>query len=381
MLHKLHILFLPSWFPVKQDPLNGVFNRELAELLSTQHQISLLHIVFAEVSQIEITHTKVNGNYNEIVAYLPNKGNPILRQWRYFRTFFQQARAIRQAHGKPDILHVLVAWKMGLPAFMLKLRHRIPLLITEHFTGYMPQDGQLKGYKKWWSYLFLKNANRVVTVSESLEKVLRHNKVKRIQTIHNRIHDLFLNHKINQKEPSNPYTFIHISNFNDRQKQTSLIADTFIALHKKHPNTLLKLMVPTVAFEEFQQSRNLTQHSGIVHVEQGKPRKEFLVELERADILVSYSLYETFGLTIAEALCIGLPVIYTKCGGPENYVEGRMGMEVDPLDTQSLYNAMEKAMLEHPFSADEIGEIARSKFGSNAILMEYNKVYSQLIPK
>lgn len=377
MSRKLHILLLPSWFPVKHAPLNGIFNRELAQLLAESHQVSTLHLCFAHVEKVEIQTVAVSESATETIVYLPEKGNPLLRQFRYFIQFFKQANAIRKNYGRPDIIHVLVAWKMGLPAWLLKWRYRIPLVITEHYTGYLPADGSLKGYKKWWSYFLLKRANRVTAVSEGLVSVFRNHGVKKVECIPNRVHPLFFSRKIQNRKPGVPYTFIHISNFDDRQKQTFEICRTFAAFHEQHPQSELLLIVPGQKFEAYRKLSHIST-AGIKQIEPLVNREDYIEILNAADMLISYSRFETFGLTVAEALCLGIPVIFTACGGPEHFVEPRMGIQVDQNDPETLYKAMELACNSHPFDAEEISAAARVIFQPQQILLGYSKLYSQL---
>jgi glycogen synthase len=44
---------------------------------------------------------------------------------------------------------------------------------------------------------------------------------------------------------------------------------------------------------------------------------EVFEHLRTADLLVHASRYETFGMTMVEAIAAGVPVLATRCGGPE----------------------------------------------------------------
>ncbi len=62
----------------------------------------------------------------------------------------------------------------------------------------------------------------------------------------------------------------------------------------------------------------------------------------QADLLVCSSRVEGFGLTIAEAMILGLPVISMKCSGPEELLQGgKYGELCDDYD--SLTNAIGRA--------------------------------------
>lgn len=79
------------------------------------------------------------------------------------------------------------------------------------------------------------------------------------------------------------------------------------------------------------------------------PRQTLLGALSRTStasviaeshIYVCASHHETFGLAPAEALSVGRPVISTRCGGPEEYVDESRGMLVPPNDPPALADAI-----------------------------------------
>jgi glycosyltransferase involved in cell wall biosynthesis len=378
----LHIIFLPSWYPVRDQPLNGIFNRELAILLSKEHQIDLLHLHFQpDLDHQAIMRNNEGGNFRETVVYLPGKGNRFFRQWEYVTCLFKKIKDIIRTNGKPDIVHVQVAWKMGLMAYLLRWRYGIPFVITEHYTGYLPQDGALRGWKKWASIFLLKRANAVTAVSDSLKKAIAVMGVPDVTVVPNRVDDVFFETKINEEKPTDKITFIHVSNFDDRQKQTSVIIRQFVQLHAKYPQTALMLLVPRKEWIAFIERNKNLDIAGILHLQPDDNRHIYVERMLKADVLISYSNYETFGLTVAESLCLGIPVIYTACGGPEYFVEKEMGMEVDPADANSLYGAMEKMVLEYHFDKKKIAERAREKLDRSKIVAAYNDVYNSILNK
>jgi glycosyltransferase involved in cell wall biosynthesis len=64
------------------------------------------------------------------------------------------------------------------------------------------------------------------------------------------------------------------------------------------------------------------------------------------DIMIHPTIcLEVFGLTLLESLSSGRPVIATRCGGPEDFIqEGIDGILVEPNDAESLANALKKCI-------------------------------------
>ena len=60
-----------------------------------------------------------------------------------------------------------------------------------------------------------------------------------------------------------------------------------------------------------------------------------------SSLLLSTSLFETFGQTLVEALSVGTPVISFRCGGPEDIIRDREnGRLISPFDTKAYADAI-----------------------------------------
>lgn len=69
-------------------------------------------------------------------------------------------------------------------------------------------------------------------------------------------------------------------------------------------------------------------------------RSDFATQLQTADFFVLPSRSETFGLVYAEALAAGVPVVATKCGGPEDFIDDTNGILVPVDNAVALAEAM-----------------------------------------
>lgn len=89
------------------------------------------------------------------------------------------------------------------------------------------------------------------------------------------------------------------------------------------------------------------------------PHQEVLELMRTQDVFVFPSLFEGYGLVIAESMSQGTPVITTTrtCGG--DFIEdGKNGWLVDPSDTQGLIEKLEH-ILAHPEILPIVGKAAR----------------------
>lgn len=325
------------------------------------------------------TDTRETGNLLEIVHAIPVNRGPagfFINQWRYYRALFSICGEISRKRGKFSLIHAQVAWKSGFDAFLISISHRLKYIVTEHNTGYLPEDRTLTGWKRRMCYFVLNRAAVVSAVSDKLAGAIGKLKNK-IAVIPNSIHPSFF--KVPVNSTNQEFTFLHVSNFRNRHKQTEVIIREFSEFSKTHHRCRLNLVVPEDAYNEFQKQNPDVNLTRVTLLPVSEEREKLASFMSASDCLISYSKFETFGLTIAEALCCGVPVICTPCGGADLYIDERMGIVCDPDKPETLGAAMEEAMVVNRFDKAGIAEKSRKMFDNSRVLNEYLKLYNQIV--
>jgi len=81
----------------------------------------------------------------------------------------------------------------------------------------------------------------------------------------------------------------------------------------------------------------------------------------RADVIAQKSLAEGFGLTVAEAMWKGRPVVASAIGGISEQIEdGRTGLLVQPRDLR-VFGEQVSGLLGDPHRAERMGEAAQTR--------------------
>ena len=110
------------------------------------------------------------------------------------------------------------------------------------------------------------------------------------------------------------------------------------------------------------------------------PREELAKAYAAADCFVLASRSETFGVAYIEAMAAGLPVIATRCGGPEDFVTEENGILIPVDDESTLTGAMERMMLRREdYDSAAISADIRRKFTPETIAARLTELYEGVL--
>jgi glycosyltransferase involved in cell wall biosynthesis len=367
MREPAHIALFASWYPTDPEALNGNFCRAFALLLSEKYRVSVIYVEMDEsIRRVQIEE-KTDSKMQVFTAKVPRKKGIYfapLNQWRWFRTYARLLRRAEQVSGKADLIHAEVVWKAGLAAWKLAWQRKIPFVLREHWTGYYPADPQLKGWKAYLHRIILSKASGVAAVSKPLARALESWGAKpEVAVIANAVH---MPQNLLPTEHAESPVFVHVTNFREDQKQSARVIETFLQFKQHRPDAQLWVVGRGADSMAENLRRDPTvQFTGVL------PRKELSELYRRATALISYSRFETFAMSVAEALVCGCPVIYTACGGPESYVLPGMGLQVDAEKTATLLAAMEELTGAEGFDREAIAKQAQLLFDPQVLLETY----------
>jgi glycosyltransferase involved in cell wall biosynthesis len=110
------------------------------------------------------------------------------------------------------------------------------------------------------------------------------------------------------------------------------------------------------------------------------PYEELLEEMAIADVFLHPSLEESFGMVVAEAMALGVPVIGGLVSGAVPWLVGAGGMLVDVTSPTAIADAL-VAVLSDADSWQQLRECAyessQSRFAPAVVVDAYEKLYLQ----
>lgn len=128
----------------------------------------------------------------------------------------------------------------------------------------------------------------------------------------------------------------------DRSKRPALLLDVCRELHREHAFTLWMIG----GGEEEKPLRERIRREGLEFVRLLGPRENPYPYLRRADWLVSASESESYGLTVQEALILGVPVLACACPAVREHLDPRFGV-LTGLEREALRDGL-RMILERP---------------------------------
>lgn len=273
--------------------------------------------------------------------------------------------------------------KMNTFTAIAAKRSRVPCISTVH--GLLPHEKTVRARLYGW---LAGNLSKVtVTVSDSLRRDVRHTyriPSRKLVTIYNGIMrpDLTSISAPDSGENLEHLTICAVGNVKPVKGYEYLIA-AFALISKVLPHARLAIAGDSSLAE----SLGLTALVASLGLEN---RVTFLGTVENVNTLLSKSslyvcssLHEGFSLTTVEAMAAGLPVVATRCGGPEEIVvEGETGLLVPIADSRALAAGI-LAVLTDKERAHRMGEAGKKraydKFTMEKCAEAHARLYRSLI--
>lgn len=385
-----HIVFLARWYPHRYDPMFGLFVQRHAEAAALFNDITVIYCNEQRAmsnepnahsskptaqSKFEIVRTNEN-NVDTIRVYYKKPKNKIQSLLRFYRANMMALKLCK----KPDLIHVHVLTRLGVIAWIQKILHKTPYIITEHWSRYLPGNDFSGFLRKTACKLVVRNAKTVTTVTENLTAAMKNHGLKNDNyvVLPNVVNlDMFHINSQCTDATSHVPTIIHISCFEDKSKNISGLLESLKIIDDKGINFQCKLIgegMDLDLMKEKAKNLQLINKVSFTGLLQGQALAD---ELSSGDFLVLSSNYENMPVVILEALASGLPVVSTNVGGIKEMIDDTKGILVEPRNKEALAEAMIKMIETHKnYDANYLRNSVIEKYGYESVGRFLDSIYN-----
>ncbi len=377
----MHILIVASDFPNPSDPLEGVFERDQARALQDAGHT----VTYAAIDLRSARHRRrlglrhfVEDGLNVYLYSLPV--SPLRAAYEpvggaCFRAILRRVCAER---GAPDIVHAHFLGVAAIAAPVCREKN-LPLVITEHTSALnAPDPGKalVKTMRKTYPL-----ADALLVVSSLLAgSIYRHTGAKAV-VVPNIIDTQSFSVVKEDNVPGEPFRFV-ASGFLIERKGYDLLLRAAGDLRRRGYALALTVFGDGPEREALEK---LAESEGVrdcVDFRGQCTRGELGEAYPQMDAFVLASRRETFGVVYIEAMAAGLPVIATRCGGPEDFVTEENGILIPVDDAAALTDAMEHMMLHRrEYDSASISADIRRKFAPETIAARLTDIYKTVLEK
>ena len=285
-------------------------------------------------------------------------------------------RAIAKDGWKPDIVHAHFLGVAAIAAPVCREKN-LPLVITEHTSALnAPDPGKalVKTMRKTYPL-----ADALLAVSSLLAgSIYRHTGAKAV-VVPNIIDTQSFSVVKEDNVPGEPFRFV-ASGFLIERKGYDLLLRAAGDLRRRGYALALTVFGDGPEREALEK---LAESEGVrdcVDFRGQCTRGELGEAYPQMDAFVLASRRETFGVVYIEAMAAGLPVIATRCGGPEDFVTEENGILIPVDDAAALTDAMEHMMLHRrEYDSASIAAGIRRKFAPETIAARLTAVYEEIV--
>ena len=382
----MHVLIVPSWYPQNPADLNGCFFREQA--LALHKHGCKVGVIAPMLRSLRAWKSIFSGPYGinfendaGLVTYRNHGINWLVRiQHLQAKIFVNSGLRLFEEYikdnGKPNIIHAHSLLYGGMLARRIKERYGIPYIVTEHSSLFLRQLVQPKTMLA--AQHAAMSASRLLAVSTPFANLLnQYFKNTNWDALPNIVSEHFFQASALPKD--NEFTFINVAHTN-KNKSQNLLIKAFAKLSREIPSAALRIVgsgPELVALQNLSITLGLNEKIEFLGA---LAREDVRLAMSKAHAFVLSSQHETFGVVLIEALAQGLPLIATRCGGPEDIINKDNGLLVPINDVDrlaeamfSIYNNYEK------YDPEKLLELCKEEYSEKSISLKLIEIYQETL--
>ena len=375
---------IAKWYPFKEDPQFGVFIQKHAKAIAIENKVAVLY-ASSNANQNESYVFEINQEHNLLEIIISFKKNEsvfsgLINGYRYYKAIKEGIKKSKHFFEKPDLIHAYILLRTAVVAAYLSFIYKVPYVINEQWSGYATgKFSNFSFFKKALTKKLVRRSSGLICVSDFLLKKMHECKIGNANemVIPNTIETV---HQINKMNESTVNVLL-VADLVDEIKNVSSVIKAAAKISKEKHDFVLRIIGQGRDKEMLMEiARGLGVLNTFVIFEGLKSNQEVYSYLLRCDFLVMNSRFETFSLICCEAMSCGKPVLATRCGGPQEFVDDKTGILIDVDDDVALEMNFRFLLENHKqFDSHEIISKVKTRFSQETVFRLYSRFYEMVL--
>jgi glycosyltransferase involved in cell wall biosynthesis len=377
----MKVLFLTASYPVPEHPLLGIFVKEHARAAARHAEVAVAHIDRDDdANRIHVADghddefPSVRVRYPSSPALLSYASNVAAAALAY--------RRLRKRGFVPDVIHAHF-FLAGVPAVLLGRMLRKPVVLTEQWSVFLPDDPMsLSPTMQRVARFAFEHAHVVMPVSGALRDGIKSIAAKADLRVVPNVVDTTRFHPTKADARNGaPQRLIGVGGLYEAKGWEYLIEAVALVARTRR-DFRLDLVGDGLLRGDLE---GLVKRLGVgelVAFHGWLPKDEVAERLRSSDLFVITSRYDSNPCAVIEALASGVPVVGTAVGGIPDMVADGMGLLAKPRDPESIATRIEAALDEREaWDHDAIARTARERYGLESVGQSFASIYDEVITR
>ena len=383
----MNILLIPSVFPTRREQWPGLYVYEYARSLAQSHDVTVVYPQQLGSPRVGDTPFYDDDRLAPRIRRINYTYRHVPKSWvlSYLAAFRRVLRRVRR-EWEIDVIYAHVVMPAGLSALMLKRLLGIPVVLTEHWgpvKGWVDEaPPSQKKLLSWGLRHAYADADYRTAVSDSLAAEIREEFGVSVDGKLDYPIDCDMFRPAGPGEgggATTPRVLCVTRGHYDPRKGVANLLSAWQAVAQRSNGAAPQLDIVGPDVELLAPRVEELRIGASVNLLPWVPPEVLAPLIRRSSLVAIPSSYETFGRSGAEALASGVPVVATRCGGPEEYVREGTGLLVPKEDPAALAEGILAGLERERFlPAEELARLTRERFGHEVICRRFTEVAESL---
>lgn len=371
----MKVLFLTASYPVPEHPGAGIFVREHARAAARHAEVAVAHI--DRNDHVRTIHVEEGEDDEFLGVRVRYPASPLpLSYLANVTATALAARHVRRRGFAPDVIHAHF-FLAGAPAIVLGRVLRKPVVITEQWSVFLPDDPMtLNPLLRRVARFTFEHADVVMPVSEALRDGIRAIGANAEFRIVPNVVDTDRFHPDGAPPAGGARRLVGVGNLYPAKGWEDLL--DALAIVREREDALLDIFGDGELRETLESQARRLSLDGAVTFHGWRPKEEVAERVRSAELFVMTSRYDSNPCALIEALASGTPAVGTAVGGIPEMISAKSGVLAEAGNPQSIASAITTA-LERSWDRAAIADSAGARYGAEKVGASFASVYEDVV--